>query len=330
MVAQGGPTGPRGRTGTIAPMEPRERLLNLVQLLLHTSRPLTFDEISDRMGAYRQEREAAKRQFERDKEALRERGIPIEAVTDPFETEHAYRISKEDYYLPEVSFTEEEVAALFVAAHGDPEATRAFGKLVWGTDQAVLSEVLQSVPTAVDASEEHLLQAGHAVRARRRVRFGYRPSGEDEGEREVDAWGLGFSRGSWYLAGNDLGAGDVRTFRLSRVTTPLQDVGEGDPTPDGFDMRERLKAGPWGLGEPKLTATVAFSPKVAPWAIPEATGGSAGGEGADGWTVAEVPASRDEAFLAWVRSFGPDAELLGPDDLRGRIIESLEEIRASL
>ena len=88
----------------LRPMHPVERLLNLTALLLESSRPLTFAQIRERIPAYGQrEVDTAKRMFERDKDLLRETGIPIELVpTDPFEIEEGYRIPKERYYLPEL------------------------------------------------------------------------------------------------------------------------------------------------------------------------------------------------------------------------------------
>src|SRR5207245_1842622 len=74
-----------------------------------------------------------KRMFERDKDVLREAGIPVQLVpTDPFEVEEGYTIPKESYYLPDVDFTQEELSALFVAAHtpaADGEAEQAALKL---------------------------------------------------------------------------------------------------------------------------------------------------------------------------------------------------------
>src|SRR5262245_46261446 len=112
-------------------MHPLERLINLVALLLDSTRPLTFDQIREVMPAYQQaDVSSAKRMFERDKDILREVGIPIELVaTDVWDVEQGYRIPREQYYLPEVTFTPEEVWALFVAAHApgeDGEAEQAF------------------------------------------------------------------------------------------------------------------------------------------------------------------------------------------------------------
>ena len=58
-------------------MEPLERLLNLVGLLLETRTPLTFEQIRETLEPYRQEKvDSAKRMFERDKDILRDYACP--------------------------------------------------------------------------------------------------------------------------------------------------------------------------------------------------------------------------------------------------------------
>lgn len=101
-------------------MHPLERLVNLVALLLESRRPLTFEQIRAKMpeGYGQDDLQSAKRMFERDKDVLRDVGVPIEVVaTDAWEVEHGYAILKDRYYLPEIDFTPEEISAMFVAAH---------------------------------------------------------------------------------------------------------------------------------------------------------------------------------------------------------------------
>ena len=94
-----------------------ERLVNLTATLLDTRRPLTLDELSERVEPrYPEEKASRRRQFERDKETLRELGIPIRVESvDGFGAEQGYRIHPDDYYLPELGLTEAELAALHVA-----------------------------------------------------------------------------------------------------------------------------------------------------------------------------------------------------------------------
>ena len=318
-------------------MYPLERLINLLALLLEARRPLTFEDIRGTLPeAYRQDDKAsAKRQFERDKDTLRQIGIPIEVVpTDAFEVEEGYLIPKERYELPDVSFTPEEVAALFVAATspgGDPHAAQAFRKLATAADAGLAAALAETPATpGVDASGPHLEAVADAAARRRRIRFRYRPLEGEPGEREVDAWALLFRKGAWYVVGRDRGRDEIRSFRLSRLDSNVRDAGEADPPPEGFRAQDHLQAGPWGLGEPETTARVAFSPKVAWWAVAGIPGARTLRTRKDGWTEAQVPAGQGESFVSWILSFGPDAMVISPQAVREAVVRSLEEVRAGL
>ena len=81
-----------------------ERLINLTATLLETPRPLTLEDIADRLTpAYPEELAARRRAFERDKETLRDLGIPIEVETvDGWNgVDSGYRIPPDAYYLPD-------------------------------------------------------------------------------------------------------------------------------------------------------------------------------------------------------------------------------------
>lgn len=317
-------------------MHPLERLINLVALLLEARRPLTFDRIRELMPAYhQQDASSAKRMFERDKDILRDVGIPVELEpTDAWEVEMGYRIPKEKYYLPEVTFTPEEVWALFVAAHAPGEggeAELAFQKLSSGAESNVLAALAERAPaTGADPSGPHLGAIADALAARRAVRFRYRSAQGKAGVREVDPYSLVFRNGHWYLAGLDRGRHDLRSFRLSRVLSTVKEIGPAPPPPEGFDASRLLEAGPWGLGRPATKARVAFSPKVSWWALPATPGATAIGSRKDGWVEAEVPAGQVDAFVSWVLSFGPDARALSPRSIRDAVVRRLEEIAAGL
>ena len=78
-------------------VEPLERLLNLVGLLLETTTPLTFDEIRATLEGYQGDNlDSVKRKFERDKDMLRAYGVPLEMTgTDVWEVEQGYIIPKD-------------------------------------------------------------------------------------------------------------------------------------------------------------------------------------------------------------------------------------------
>lgn len=313
-------------------MHPLERLINLVALLLEARRPLAFDEIRELMPAYQQQDAgSAKRMFERDKDALREVGVPVEvASTDPWDVEPGYRIPKDQYYLPELAFTPDEVWALFVAAHAPGEggeAEQAFQKLSAGTEANVLAAMAERTPApGVDPSGPHLGAIADALARRRVLRFKYRPAQGKPGQREVEPYALVFRSGHWYLVGRDRARGDVRSFRLSRLLSAVKEAGEAAPPPVGFDATRQLQAGPWGLGQPVETATVSFSPKVAWWAIPTVPQARVRRTRRDGWVEVDLPASQTDAFVSWVLSFGPDARVHSPKAIRDQVVARLEAL----
>src|SRR6201997_5113129 len=94
-----------------------ERLLGLVVCLLSTGRYLTADQIRHAVPGYPEQDELFKRMFERDKEDLRDLGVPLETgVNHPFDTEPGYRIEQQAYELPELRLEADEAAVLGLAA----------------------------------------------------------------------------------------------------------------------------------------------------------------------------------------------------------------------
>ena len=57
-------------------MDRLERLVNLVAALIDTPRPLTREEIHQRIEGYSDDADAFRRNFERDKDLLRQMGLP--------------------------------------------------------------------------------------------------------------------------------------------------------------------------------------------------------------------------------------------------------------
>jgi proteasome accessory factor B len=316
-------------------MHPLERLVNLVALLLESPLPLTFDQIRDAMPeAYAQQETAtAKRMFERDKDILRDIGVPIEvAATDPWDVEQGYTIPKDRYYLPDVRLTPEEISALFVAARAggeDATAERAVRKLLSSADGGFLAGG-PGVPIAAEggALDARLLAAADAIGDRVAIRFTYRTSRGAESERRVDPYGLVVRGGQWYVVGLDRERGEIRSFRFSRMVGDLARAGEASAPPEGFRAADHVAAGPWGPGEPQEHILMAFSPDVAWWATSGVRDVETVERRADGWQVDRIPTAPGDGIVSWVLSFGPDAELLEPPELRAEVVRRLEALGA--
>src|SRR3954468_2899575 len=112
-----------------APAHRTERLLNLVICLLSTRSWLTKEQIRTAVPQYADcaTDEAFDRMFERDKEDLRELGVPLVTGSHSawFEDEQGYRIDRGAYALPDLEFTAQELAVLGLASRGWQQASLA-------------------------------------------------------------------------------------------------------------------------------------------------------------------------------------------------------------
>ena len=108
---------PSDGTGSVVANPKLERLMNLTAALLDTRVPLTAEALRERVGGYPDDRVAFRRSFERDKDDLREMGIPIriEEIPDSLPRAEGYLIRNDEYYLRDPGLTADELAALHLA-----------------------------------------------------------------------------------------------------------------------------------------------------------------------------------------------------------------------
>jgi proteasome accessory factor B len=312
-----------------------ERLLNLIVMLLETSHPVTAKQIHQTIPGYGQVQwDSFKRMFERDKEELREMGIPIElASTDPWDAEQGYRIPKDRYYLPDLKLEPDEVTALSLAAGllriTDPGTARtALMKL---SDEAPPPHMQNVSWLAADFSlaAPNLPIVLESVAERKRVSLNYR-SRDSVKSRTVEPFGLIHRRGRWYMVGNDLLTGQVRSFRLDRVEGSVHVADPSLPGPEfdvpaNFDLQASVDLPPFAKGDQFFKATVRFDPSSAwwvkrssPWMLLETK--------EDLSAEANLEVSDEEGFISWLLGFGEGAEVLEPAHLRDRVRARLQEL----
>lgn len=304
-------------------------MLNLIALLLETRRPLSPGEIRAKIPGYDGGDVAFRRMFERDKEEIRDLGLPIELVTaDAGEGSEGYRIRKEAATIPTLDLSADERAALLLAAQawegqavpGDPD--RALMKLSLaagvGDERSGEGSWFQ---TRVDASAPVLGALFEAIERRKRVTFRYRTGGGGEAnERKVAPYGLRH-RGAWYLAGYDHDRKDTRLFKLDRIDgrVTIAPGKDGDFEPPS-EVSFVVPRGPWAEGGAE--ARVAFAPEAG-WWVERRTGVEASAPRDDGWVEVTLPYDDRGVFLSWILGFGEDAVVLTPEDLRAAAIERL-------
>ncbi len=304
-----------------------ERLLNLVICLLATRRYLSVQQIRQAVPGYDSgSEESFRRMFERDKDELRELGVPLETGTDSRAhiDDVGYRIARRDYELPEVVLEPDEAAALGLAARlwqSAPLAGATGSALLKlqaaGIDVTPVSGALEP---RVAASEPAFAAALEAVRDARPVRFAYRTPGRPQAEqRSVQPWGVVSWHGRWYLVGHDAARDAGRVFRLSRVVGTLEPAGEPGSVvvPAGVDLRALVAR----MAGEQVRATARVRVRAGTcWALrSEATACVPG----DGWDVLELGFSDPERLADRVTGFGADAVVLAPADARDAVVRRL-------
>ena len=299
-----------------------ERLTNLIAVLLDTRRPLTLEEIVERVPGYPPERESCRRQFERDKATLREIGVPIslEAV-HAFEQESGYRIHREDYELPALDLTDDERVALHLAV----TAVRLEGAGEGAGDGAGRDALLKlggiegaGAPTLAALPDVPALPAlFDAYRRRARVTFAYRG-----GPRRLDPYGILFRNGHWYVVGFDCDREAIRAFRADRIESEVEAGRAGSfERPEGFDPASALRDEPWRFGdEEPVDALVLVSAAQAGWVEADLGAKAVAERRDDGSIVVRMAVTNREAFRSFVLGLLDHAEVLEPAALRADMV----------
>jgi proteasome accessory factor B len=300
-----------------------ERLLNLTAALLNASRALTAADIAEQVPGYPEfgDKATFRRAFERDKESLRDMGIPIRTVEVPGSDppELGYLIRRDDYALRDPGLDPDELAAVHLATAAvrleGLSGTEAIWKLGGAPDAPDAGVALAALPTI-----PQLVPLFRAVADRAAVTFGYR-----DDERTVNPYRLSFSRGHWYLDGWDHARQDDRQFRLDRISgdVVVGDAGSFErPATLALDSSE-----PWELGdEPPVDARVLIDGDRAGWALDHLANARVLEERDDGSVVVELTVTNRDAFRSFVVGFLDHAEVLAPAELRQEFVDWLRKV----
>lgn len=299
------------------------RLVSLL-LLLQTRGQLTATELAGSL-------EISVRTVHRDMESLAAAGVPVEAVRGPT---GGYRLAG-GYRTRLTGLTADEAEALFAAGMPGPAAELGLG----GELAAARLKLLAALPSELqeratrasrlfhldtrgwfraEDSVPHLPALAAAVWSGCRARIRYR-EGAKVVQRTVDPLGLVLKGGAWYLiAHRSVG---MRVYRVSRVAG-VRALSEEFERPAGFELvafwDEWSRA--FEQSRERVEVTIRVSEEVRRYLPGELRLQD------DGSVVAGFE-DLGTAYRELLR-FGPDAEVLGPPELRKRIAETGREVAA--
>jgi predicted DNA-binding transcriptional regulator YafY len=273
-----------------------ERWLDLIAYLVGHRYPVTVEQILESVPAYRSphetddktELDSSRRKFERDKDELRELGIPIETVrfslNDGMEQVEGYRLARRDFYLPYLRLIGSEAGEQTRRIGIDHveiatedlsivrEATRQVAALSSFPLRREAETALRKVsfdltdPRGADRPPVHYLERPNAeevaatmrklsdaLMRRKRVKFEYH--GIYRGKttsRDVAPYALLFQSGHWYMIGHDALRDAQRVFRVDRMedATPNRSRPKQPDyeIPDDFDVAENRHRPVWRMG----------------------------------------------------------------------------------
>lgn len=316
-------------------IQAEERQLNLIVALMATEIGLTKQQILETVSGYRQRAaarsDALEKMFERDKDDLRELGVPIETIgdsADPNDLREArYRIPKAEYDLPaDIDFTPAEVAILALAgsvwSEGSLSKDARTGLRKIRALGIEVDEPIIGFAPRMTVREPSFGPLRDAIEACRVVSFDYLKPGEDRPRRRtVRPLALVDYEGRWHVSAHDVDADGHRMFLLARI------VGDVVATRERFDPELRV-----GAGERAMQSLREVAARNR--ALLEVTPGSEaalrlarrGEPAAQGMRVPYVDL---HIFADELASYGPEVRVVEPDELRSAVIDRLRATLAT-
>jgi proteasome accessory factor C len=324
------------------------RQLSLISYLMAERRPVTAPEIRRDVEGYSvMNEDAFARRFYADRSELEALGIElaIEKPVDGLVEQENYSLPPENFHLPPIEFSDQELAALRTAlqlldgefAYAEP-LRLALQQISWGRPSPLSAPEQSTVALGITGSagghdvSQRLAKIETAIFRRKTVVFEYYTMERGElGTRRVDPYQLLFQGGQFYVVGRSHERSAIRVFRLSRIRGKVGYATKAEhdfQRPANFDPRSYAHRIDWQFGEPVGTAEVLIGHRIA-WQIERHFGRYGEMRAADGGTRANGGGDRlfltryanARQLIAWVLGLGENARIVGPPEL----LATLEE-----
>ena len=263
------------------------RQLSLISYLMAERRPVTALEIRRDVEGYSgMNEDAFARRFYADRAELESLGIQltVDKPVDGVAEQENYSLRPENFHLPAIAFTDEELASLQFAltlldgefAYAEP-LRLALQQISWGRP----SPLQRARPARRSRSASPARAGGHdlsqrlakietAIFRHKTITFDYYTMERDEvGARKVDPYHLLFQGGQFYLLGRSHERDALRVFRLSRIRGKVAYATKAEhdfKRPTDFDPRAYANRADWQFGDAVGTAEVWVSERIA-WQV---------------------------------------------------------------
>jgi proteasome accessory factor BC len=310
------------------------RQLSLISFLMAERRPVSALEIKQDVEGYSQMNdEAFARRFYADRAELESLGIHLK-VDKPaegyYEAEN-YSLPPENFYLPAIEFTDEELGALRMSlslldgefAYAEP-LRLALQQLSWGKPSPLDAPEELSVALAVTAGaggrdlSQRLSKVETAIFRRKTIVFDYYTIGRDAEEaRKVDPYHLLYKGGQFYLIGYSHERDDTRVFRVSRIRGKVGYSSKAEHDfnrPEDFEPRDYAVRTDWQMGEPIGRARIWLSNRI-DWLARRHFGHAGEVTEVDDGVIFETDYANARQMVSWVLGLGEHARVDGPPEL---------------
>lgn len=317
------------------------RQLSLISYLMAERRPVTASEIRRDVEGYSgMNEDAFARRFYADRAELDALGIQL-SVDKPAEAnadQENYSLRPENFHLPAIEFTDQELAALGSAlmlldgefAYAEP-LRLALQQLTWGQPSPLTAPDSRQIALGVTAGAEgpelsqRLAKIETAIFRQKTILFEYFTIERDETEkRKVDPYALLFQDGRFSLVGYSHEREAVRVFRLSRIRGRVSYASKSEHDfrrPGDFDPRTYASRAAWQLTDNQQTAEIEVSKRIA-WQIERHFGRYGKFEPlAEGGARFSTDYTDSRALLAWVLRHGEHLRVTAPDELERELQE---------
>jgi proteasome accessory factor C len=324
------------------------RQLSLISYLMAERRPVTALEIRRDVEGYSgMNEDAFARRFYADRAELDSLGIQltVDKPADGVAEQENYSLRPENFHLPAIEFTDEELASLQFAltlldgefAYAEP-LRLALQQISWGRPSPLRAPGQGSVALGVTASagghelSQRLAKIETAIFRNKTITFDYYTMERDAvGARKVDPYHLLFQGGQFYLLGRSHERDAIRVFRLSRIRGKVAYATKAEhdfKRPTDFDPRSYAARADWQFGDPVGEAEVWISERIA-WQVERHFGRFGDIRPADddsGDVIYTTMYASVRQLASWILRLGEHARVLSPDELARDLADRVERL----